>query len=216
MEFQETLRDRIIRNSRELFLENGFSSVTTDDIARQLSISKRTLYEHFSSKDEIFGEVVNQILDEIEERINSIVNKFKNEPEVSVIEQIIDLWKAGHESSMKLERQLMIEIKTKRPDIFARIEDFRKNQFKKMFYEISEKSRRQGLFRSSFSIDAAYIIIYAAFEKMMSLNVLMEHNISMNDYKRSIFDILFNGLLTDKGRIEYQKIFCNDNFLQRY
>ncbi len=52
------MRSRIIEASTSLFHANGVKEVTMDDISRSLKISKRTLYEYFSSKEEVIGECI--------------------------------------------------------------------------------------------------------------------------------------------------------------
>ncbi|HSH65044.1 MAG TPA: helix-turn-helix domain-containing protein, partial [Bacteroidia bacterium] len=46
-------KDRILQGAEELFLKYGIKSVTMDDIAKHLSISKKTIYQFFSDKNEI-------------------------------------------------------------------------------------------------------------------------------------------------------------------
>lgn len=50
------LRENIVITSQTLFLDKGIKSVSMDDIAKELGISKRTLYENFSSKEELLSE----------------------------------------------------------------------------------------------------------------------------------------------------------------
>ena len=47
------IRDRIIEGAAELFRTYGIKSVTMDSLANHLGISKRTIYEVFSDKDEL-------------------------------------------------------------------------------------------------------------------------------------------------------------------
>jgi AcrR family transcriptional regulator len=47
------MREKIISKSEELFLSLGFKSVTMDDIASAMGISKKTIYTHFSNKTEL-------------------------------------------------------------------------------------------------------------------------------------------------------------------
>jgi len=51
-------KERIIEQSRELFIRLGIRSVSMDDIAGQIGISKKTLYQHFEDKDELVERVV--------------------------------------------------------------------------------------------------------------------------------------------------------------
>ena len=46
-------KERIIQEARNLFLRLGIRSVSMDDIATQLGISKKTVYQHFQDKDEL-------------------------------------------------------------------------------------------------------------------------------------------------------------------
>ena len=48
-----TPKERIVEQTMEMFVTQGIKSVRMDDIARQLSISKRTLYEMFGDKEEL-------------------------------------------------------------------------------------------------------------------------------------------------------------------
>ncbi len=50
---EKDIKDRIIAGAEELFLKYGIRSVSMDDVARHLSMSKKTLYQYFSDKDEI-------------------------------------------------------------------------------------------------------------------------------------------------------------------
>ena len=46
-------KDRILHHASALFLRNGIKSVSMDDIAASLAMSKKTLYKTFANKDEI-------------------------------------------------------------------------------------------------------------------------------------------------------------------
>ena len=47
------MREKIIHNASELFITYGFKSVTMDDIANKLGISKKTIYQHFENKTKL-------------------------------------------------------------------------------------------------------------------------------------------------------------------
>ena len=56
-------RKEIIARSEKLFMRLGIRSVTVDDIARELGISKKTLYQHFENKDELVDAVIRSHLE---------------------------------------------------------------------------------------------------------------------------------------------------------
>ncbi len=50
-------KEKLIRGAEELFMKYGLRSVSMDDIARHLGISKKTIYQHFADKDEVVATV---------------------------------------------------------------------------------------------------------------------------------------------------------------
>ena len=52
------MRDRIVRVAEKIFLRSGFNRVSMDDVARELGMSKKTVYSHFESKEELLRAVL--------------------------------------------------------------------------------------------------------------------------------------------------------------
>ena len=66
------MKERIIHKATDLFLKLGFKSVTMDDIAQELAISKKTIYTHFKNKTELIKECAWFMLDNITTGIDEI------------------------------------------------------------------------------------------------------------------------------------------------
>lgn len=56
------IKERIKQKADELFMRYGIKSITMDEIANQLGISKKTIYQEFGDKDELVDEVISDIL----------------------------------------------------------------------------------------------------------------------------------------------------------
>ncbi len=56
--FREMMKDKIINKAKEMFLKLGFKSITMDDIACEMCISKKTIYKYFSNKDTLIEESI--------------------------------------------------------------------------------------------------------------------------------------------------------------
>ena len=56
------IKERIKQKADELFMRYGIKSITMDEIANQLGISKKTIYQSFADKDELVDEVVGELL----------------------------------------------------------------------------------------------------------------------------------------------------------
>ena len=83
---QSIMRENIISKAEELFLSFGFKSVTMDDIANAMGISKKTIYAHFANKTELVEVVTFSILDHISEGIDRINGESSNP-----IEELYDI-----------------------------------------------------------------------------------------------------------------------------
>src|SRR5580765_1089282 len=46
-------KEKILQGAEDLFVKYGIRSISMDDIAKHLSVSKKTLYQHFVDKDEL-------------------------------------------------------------------------------------------------------------------------------------------------------------------
>lgn len=82
------MKDQIIRKASEMFLNLGFKSVTMDDLALDMGISKKTIYTHFANKTELVNECTNFVFDEITEGITCICAK-----EMNPIEELYEVKK---------------------------------------------------------------------------------------------------------------------------
>ena len=77
-----TLKERIIKEAGALFYQYGIKSVSMDDLASSLGISKRTLYENFKDKEEVLLTYLAGKRDERNNKIMEVINKSSNMIEV--------------------------------------------------------------------------------------------------------------------------------------
>lgn len=72
------MREKILDTATEMFLSYGFKSVTMDDIAEKLGISKKTIYTHYSTKNKLVQASGSHLLQTISEGINEVRSKNLN------------------------------------------------------------------------------------------------------------------------------------------
>lgn len=78
------MKDDILKKATDMFLTLGFKSVTMDDIANEMGISKKTIYQHFSNKNELVEASTMYLFDTISAGIDCICNMNK-----SAIEELL-------------------------------------------------------------------------------------------------------------------------------
>jgi TetR/AcrR family transcriptional regulator, cholesterol catabolism regulator len=72
------METNIINRSSEMYLRLGFKSVTMDDVASEMGISKKTIYQYFSNKRELVEAVINSIFTQVSNKMNEITNSNLN------------------------------------------------------------------------------------------------------------------------------------------
>ena len=80
-----TQKEIIVREAAKMFLSEGIKSVRMDDIARGLSVSKRTLYELFGDKEELIYEAICHFVEEAHARRSLILQDVDNELEAMLV-----------------------------------------------------------------------------------------------------------------------------------
>ena len=142
------MREKIINKSEELFLTLGFKSVTMDDIANEMGISKKTIYVHFQNKTKLIEAVTFSVFENICEGIDCICEKSHNP-----IEELYDI-KMYVMNYLKNEKTSpQYQLKKYYPQIFQRLQ---LRQFQKMHISVRESIQKgvdTGLFRRNIDID---------------------------------------------------------------
>lgn len=80
-----TQKEIVVREAAKMFLSEGIKSVRMDDIARGLSVSKRTLYELFGDKEELIYEAICHFVEEAHARRSLILQDVDNELEAMLV-----------------------------------------------------------------------------------------------------------------------------------
>lgn len=75
---KQSLKDKILRTAMKSFKENGIRAVKMDDIAKKLSISKRTLYEIYANKEELLLEGVKMHNEDVDEILSGLLQTNPN------------------------------------------------------------------------------------------------------------------------------------------
>ncbi len=142
------MREKIIKKSGELFLTLGFKSVTMDDIANEMGISKKTIYVHFENKTKLVEAVTFSLFENICDGIDCIYESSTNP-----IEELYDI-KMYVMNHLKNERTSpQYQLKKYYPRIY---EALNSKQFEKMYGSVKvslQKGIESELFRHNIDLD---------------------------------------------------------------
>ena len=175
-----SLRKQVIDVSLSQFLTNGVKSVTMDEIASAVRISKRTLYEMFTDKETLLKECILARRDEMRVYLEKVLKDKEN-----VLEVVLAFYKRTVEALHRINNRFWDDVK-KYPEVYAILSEHNEKEAddELKFFEIRVK---QGLFRSE--ID--YEVVNTLFRDLLEIYLKEE-----NSYKFTILQVYESFVLT--------------------
>lgn len=169
-----------------LFLQQGFTIFTMDEIAARLRISKATLYKYYSSKEEILDEVVHQKILEIE-----ALEPLLEDNQLDFTERFFDVIKSASILLAEFSSQFILNIKQKYPELWERIENFQIRALgaAERFYQ---HGIDKGIIHNTVNPKLIALMDKIFIHAAANPNFLKEHDISMEE--------AFNGFFAMKGK----------------
>lgn len=144
------MKEEIIENAADLFLTLGFKSVTMDDIANNMGISKKTIYAHFSNKTKLVESTTLYVLNAIDKGIDEIIQKDLNSiEEVFQIKKFVSAHLKDDKSSPQYQLQKYY------PKVFKSVQKHHLETMEGCVTQNLMKGIKSGVFRPS--IDVVFI-----------------------------------------------------------
>jgi AcrR family transcriptional regulator len=140
-------KERIIQGGEELFLTAGIKSITMDDIARHLGMSKKTIYQFFKDKNELVVALTRKKLQEDEEQVSGIISKSAN-----VIEEMINMMKCSEEIFARINPIVIHELQKYHPEAWKQFQNFKSGVLIRTLEELLEKGIKQGYIRPEIDV----------------------------------------------------------------
>lgn len=140
-------RDRILAGSLELFASAGIKSVTMDDIARKLGMSKKTIYQYFADKNELVIELVRNRMKEDECQMMEMLEDSEN-----VIEQMVKMMKCMEDVLGRMNPILIHDLQKYHADGWKEIQKFKAQYLTETLEKILKEGIVQGYIRPEIDV----------------------------------------------------------------
>lgn len=194
-----SVRERILQTARDQYLKLGFSRVTMDETASALGISKKTLYQHFASKEDLVRAVCDHHQQEVESGIRSIHQTAGLTP-LQKLQRQTEFISAVYRH---MSPSLIHDLQRSQPEIWKSVEDRRQCCIETDFLVLIREGRSEGIFRSDIDESLFLKVYLAAIEGVLKPSVLKDLPFRPEEVYETVSRILFEGFLTDKARTDY-------------
>lgn len=136
-------KEELLENISDLFLKYGLRSTSMDDICSHLKISKKTLYQFFSNKDDLVEQVF--LHRRSNKRIKKDLEKLKQHNSIKIMLSIRDHIITSLNSRMPAN---LFDLKKYHPDIYERVNQKDQLFIHSLFNEVIDKGISEGYFRT--------------------------------------------------------------------
>lgn len=190
------VRQRIVTGARRHFLAHGFRSVTMDDIAGELGMSKKTLYAHFTSKLALVEAVLQDKVATAEADLARIATE--DSPDfLAVLHEMLD---CVHRHTAEILPSFVRDLRRETPELFKIVEDGRRLMIQRHFGSLFAKGRKQGMIRKDIPTDLITEVLLAATQTIMNPAKMETLGLTPKTGYAAIINIVLEGVLNTKGK----------------
>lgn len=185
-------RMRILQAARDLFNTRGYRSVTIQDLAEKLGMSKKTIYQSFSSKEEIATAVVEETMEAVRKVLH--ISKLPQSDPLFVIKEILIHVK---DESMRFGPLFLMDIEKFLPDLANRFNQYRveKNQY---IEQLLKSAQDIGLVRD-IPIKLATEVLKMCLKALVNSQLLSQNGFSIENKIDLFLDIFCRGIAESKA-----------------
>lgn len=184
------IRQRIIREAAELFHAKGYRHVTLNELAAQLGMSKKTLYQFFSGKEDIAEAVLDQTMRTIAGEVEQVL---KGGGDPLVLLGVI--FTGIKEEIGKLSPLFLADIQKHAPAVWARLEAFRGKQL--LFLEqLLTRAQKEGQIRDV-NVRLASAMMMDTIQRMVRPDFATKQGVTVPEVAETWMVLFLKGLRTD-------------------
>lgn len=184
------LKERIIVTATEAFTSNGIKSITMDDIANRVGISKRTLYEVFEDKESLLRDCILKVQTDRDRYLQEVYEQSHN-----VLEVILVVFQKSIEVFHSTNKRFFEDMK-KYPKIYEMMKNRRDSDSEKTM-SFFKSGVEQGIFRPDINFAIVNLLVREQFDVLLNTEICKEY--PFIEVYESIMFTYIRGISTEKG-----------------
>jgi len=195
----EELKNILVK-VRELYMKYGIKSITMDDVARELGISKKTLYQYVTDKDDLVGKVMDN---EIAIRQEEICNCFRIG--YNAIEELFEISILMNKLMRDQNPATEHDLKKYYPQHFQKIVNARREGIINYILLNLKKGIKEGLYRKEMNKEVIAKLYLWRIENAQISELFSAEEFSSIKLFVELLNYHVRGIATEKGIVELEK-----------
>lgn len=191
------MKEKIIDKATEMFLKYGFKSVTMDDIANDMGISKKTIYKYFINKEVLIIEATQSVEDRVFRTIESVIAQNFNP-----VEENFQIRKVFEGLFQLSDTSPLYQLKKHYPDIYNLTMKREEHECLRYMRHNVLRGIELGYYRSDTDVENAINFYWT-----ISLNINENTQLERDAYALELAALIYHtrAIATDKGVAELER-----------
>ncbi len=194
------IKEKIVSVAAEMFMRYGVRSVSMDDVARDLGMSKKTLYQSFSNKDELIQEVAKAHIKVEKGQFEDMASKSEN-----AIDELVQMTSCMRHMMQNMNPSLLFDLQKYHPDAWDLFLDFKVSFIRTQFQNNIQRGLAEGNYREGINAKVLATLRIEQVQMVFDPKIFPTSEFNLVDVQVQVLDHFIHGLLSDKGRILYKK-----------
>ncbi|MBP8040878.1 MAG: TetR/AcrR family transcriptional regulator [Bacteroidales bacterium] len=194
---------KILQQVSDLYQKYGIKSVSMDDVARELGISKKTLYEYFKDKEDLVGKVLESQMSQIR-----AVFEIEKDDEHNAVDHLLEIDRIITAFLKNFSPTIHYDLQKYYPSVFRSIFEYKRGFMFDSIKANLERGIKEGLYRSDFNSDIIAQIYVNQIEASLGSGFITSMEFTTNELFSEMFTYHFRGIASKKGIEYFEKKIC--------
>ncbi|QSE96960.1 TetR/AcrR family transcriptional regulator [Fulvivirga lutea] len=194
------IEEKIIAGAAELFHKYGIRSVSMDDIARHLSISKKTIYQYYKDKNEIVSLSLKLHMDMNKQEYDEVFKESEN-----ALEELSKVSKCMRKDFKDMNPSLLFDLQKYHPKAWEMWTKFKNEYIKNQVQTNLERGVKEGYYRKEINPEALARLRVEEVQLAFDETVYPKDQFNFKELQLLFFDHFVHGIVTPKGKELYDK-----------
>lgn len=177
-----------------MFNRYGLKAVTMDDLAREMLVSKKTLYRLFKNKEELVQKAVITLFQSMQQKIQSVCKHPGN-----AIDQLANIDDLVYQEIEKHDYSLQFQLRKYYPEVYQQFEGLRKEAVTRMVFDNIKDGQQEGLYRQDINAEVITLLYYSRMVVLIGEEIDPFKEMSLKAVMREVLLYHLRGIATDKG-----------------
>ena len=187
---------RIVAAARAHFFAHGFRSVTMDDLATELGMSKKTLYAEFPSKTALLRAVLLDKFASVEKDLAAVIGRGSLDATAGLRELLAGMQRHTEE----IQPPFVRDIRREAPELFKLVEERHRKMIQRYFGTIFDEGRKAGIIRKDISGAVIIEILLGAVQAIMNPAKMEALGLERKTGHSAIVTVILDGVINKKSR----------------